>query len=137
MIDYDRLRSFIELNEAIEVDKYVIMTHTKEDFEILRDILIELDYSPAIPLDTLENMMNNFVADNGYDCAWRISKRMGITWNNQGINWWRVNACLDIIDLCDDGTVQVIDADKTTVIPLIKNGKQLGYYCYTNINMEE
>ena len=136
MIKYDRLKSFIELNETIEVDKYVIMTHTKEDFEILRDILIELDYSPAIPLDTLETMMNNFVTNNGYECSWRISKRMGIAWNNQSIDWWCENSQSDIINLCSDGTVQVINAKSTTVIPVIRNGKQCGYYYYTSNNME-
>ena len=136
MIDRDRLKCFIELNDSVGVDKYVIMTHIKEDFEILRDILVELNYHPAIPLDTLENMMNSFVTDNGYDCAWRISRRMGIAWNNQCINWWKVHGQLDIINLCNDGTVQVIDTKSTPVIPVIRNGKQLGYYCYTSNNME-
>lgn len=133
MMKIDKLKSLIELNT--DIDKYVIMSHTKEDFEILRNILVDLDYYPSIPLDTLENMMNNFVADNGYDCAWRISKRMGIAWNNQSIEWWRENSQFDIINICSDGTVQIIDKD-STIIPVIHDSKPVGYYFYNNKDLK-
>ena len=44
----DVIRSLVKHN--IDYDGYVIVTHNKEHFETLRDILVELGFGPAAPI---------------------------------------------------------------------------------------
>lgn len=93
--------------------KCVVITHTKEEFDILRDILTELNYEHSIPLDTLEKMMNNRVEENGYECCWRISDYMGVCWDEQvsidkSIKYWK-GFCPDILEINPNGELVFVE----------------------------
>ena len=94
----NRIRNIIEDNKGID---FVVMTHNKEEFETLRDILVELDYEYAIPLDTLFNMMNNIVEDDGYNIGWRISESRGIAYNDSVEHWKQYYS--DILEINQNG----------------------------------
>ena len=53
--------------------KFVIITHNKEEYEALKEVLVELGYQHSIPLNELSVMMDERVKEEGYDCCWRIS----------------------------------------------------------------
>lgn len=127
------LKEFIECN----LDKeYVIFIHTKDHFEVLRDILVTLEFYPTIQLDSLENMMNTYVDDNNYECGLRISKRRGIAWNHESIEWW-IQKYFDIIEVCTDGSIKyhgdISQCPFSGMIPVVIDGAVIGYYFY-NIN---
>ena len=92
--------------------KCVVITHNKEEFETLRDILIEMKFEHSIPLDTLENMMNSRTEEDGYKCCWRISDYMGVCWDeykvlNESIEYWKQYTS-DILKINSDGSLDFI-----------------------------
>ena len=80
----NRIKKIIENNKGIE---FVVITHNKEEFEVLRDILVELDYEYSIPLAPLFEMMNDIVENDGYNIGWRISESRGIAYNESVEHW--------------------------------------------------
>ena len=100
----NRIRRIIESNKGIE---FVVMTHNKEEFETLRDILVKLDYEYAIPLDTLFNMMNNIVEDDGYNIGWRISESRGIAYNESVEHWKQYYS--DILEINQNGELVFVE----------------------------
>ena len=99
-----RIRKIIENNSGVE---FVVMTHNKEEFKTLRDILVELDYEYAVPLDTLFNMMNNIVKNNDYNLGWRISESRGIAYNESVEHWRQYYS--DILEINQDGELVFIE----------------------------
>lgn len=100
----NRIRKIIENNKGID---FVVMTHNEEEFETLRDILIELDYEYAVPLDTLFNMMNSIVEDNGYDIGWRISESRGVAYNESVEHWKQYYS--DILEINQNGELVFVE----------------------------
>lgn len=100
----NRIRKIIENNKGIE---FVVMTHNKEEFETLRDILVELDYEYIIPLDTLYTMMNNVVEDDGYNIGWRISESRGIAYNESVEHWKQYYS--DILEINQNGELVFVE----------------------------
>lgn len=98
-----RIKDIIAKNPGIS---FVVMTKNKEEFETLRDILIELNYEPSIPLDSLENMMNSAAEDTNYNCGWRISEDRGIAWNESLEHWREYYA--DILAINDNGELTFV-----------------------------
>lgn len=99
-----RIRKIIENNKGID---FVVMTHNKEEFEALRDILVEFDYEYAIPLAPLFEMMNNIVEDNGYNIGWRISEGRGIAYNESVEHWKQYYS--DILEINQDGKLVFVE----------------------------
>ena len=99
-----RIKSIIENNKGIE---FVVITHNKEEFETLRDILVELDYEYAIPLAPLYEMMNNIVEDDGYNIGWRISESRGIAYNESIEHWKQYYS--DILEINRNGELVFIE----------------------------
>lgn len=93
-----RIRKIIENNKGID---FVIMTHNKNEFEILRDILIDMEYEAYIPLDSLYEMMNGVAKETNYCCGWRISERKGIAWNPSIKHWKEYYS--DILEINQSG----------------------------------
>ena len=105
-----RMKSILQKNEKFKV---VIVTHTKKEYEILRDILTELRFTHSILPDPLENLMNAHVKEIGYRCCWRISDYMGVCWNDiknldRSINYWK-QYCSDIIEINKEGNLVFIE----------------------------
>ena len=138
MVNKNTLKSFIETN--MHVDQYVIFTHNQPDFEILRSILIELCFKPTISIDTLANMMKNCAEEHNYECGWRISKRRGIAWNGESIEWWKLRL-YNIIEIHNDGSIQyhgdISRCPFGNMIPLVKDGNVIGCYFYNIDDIKE
>lgn len=88
-----RLKNIIQQQNNF---KFIIITHNKNEFETLRNILSELDFEHSIPICNLSDMMNDRVQDEpfGYECCWRISDYMGVCWDgnnnlNDSIKYWK------------------------------------------------
>jgi hypothetical protein len=106
----NRIKDIIKKNKDF---KCVVVTHNKEEFETLRDILVELNFEHSIPFDTLENMMNVRVEEDGYNCCWRISDYMGVCWDeytdlNESIKYWSQYTS-DILEINADGNLDFIE----------------------------
>jgi len=106
----NRIRDIIKNNKDFKI---AVVTHNKEEFETLRDILIEMNFEHAIPLFPLDEMMNNQVEDNGYECCWRISDYMGVCWGdhadlNEAIEYWRQYTS-DILEIDKGGNLVFIE----------------------------
>ena len=99
-----RIRKIIENNKGVE---FVVMTHNKEEFETLRNILVELNYEYAIPLAPLYEMMNNIVEDDGYNIGWRISENRGIAYNKSVEHWKQYYS--DILEINQNGELVFIE----------------------------
>ena len=105
-----RIRDIIRKNKNF---KCVVITHSKEQFETLRDILIEENFQHCIPLDTLANMMNRRVHDIGYECCWRISDYMGVCWDersnlNDAIEYWKQYTS-NILEIASDNNLVFVE----------------------------
>ena len=61
----ERIRQVIEDNKGVD---FVVMTHNREEFEILRDILVDMKYEAAIPhmLERMNHFAKNATATNLY-----------------------------------------------------------------------
>ena len=106
----NRIKNMLKKNKDF---KCVVVTHNKEEFETLRDILIEMNFEHSIPLDTLENMMNNRVKEDGYECCWRISDYMGVCWDGNttlkdSIEYWEQYTS-DILEIDSNGNLEFIE----------------------------
>lgn len=106
----NRIKDMLKKNKDF---KCVVVTHNKEEFETLRDILIEMNFEHSIPLDTLENMMNSRAEEDGYECCWRISDYMGVCWDeyndlNKSIEYWKQYTS-DILAINSDGNLDFIE----------------------------
>lgn len=78
------IREIIEKSKGVD---FVVMTHDKKEFERLRDVLVDMEYEPSIPLGSLYEMMNSTAKKTNYQCGWRISERKGIAWNPSVEHW--------------------------------------------------
>lgn len=83
--------------------KFVVITHNREEYEALKEVLVELGYQHSIPLDELSVMMDERVREDGYDCCWRISDYMGVCWSehsniSEDITFWK-SITNDILEL--------------------------------------
>lgn len=118
------LNDFIKAN--INHDGYIIITHSKEHFEILLDVLIKLGLQPTIPI---------FADGDDYNCGWHISKQRGMVCTIiYDVNFWE-RFYSDIIEIFPDNkNINYIgDIENTElkeIIPIKKNGKILGFYIY-------
>lgn len=96
-----RVKSIFEKNTNF---KCVIVTHNKEEFETLRDILGELRYSHSIIPDSLPILMDSRVKEtNSYEHCWRVSDYMGVCWSadenlEEELAHWK-RFCSDIIEI--------------------------------------
>ncbi|MDO5786007.1 MAG: hypothetical protein Q4P20_13210, partial [Eubacteriales bacterium] len=70
-------------------------------------ILIDMGYEPAIPLGSLKEMMNNMAEESHYQCGWRISERMGITWNESVEHWKHYYS--DILEINQNGELVFVE----------------------------
>ncbi|MCI5844731.1 MAG: hypothetical protein MRZ94_03030, partial [Oscillospiraceae bacterium] len=80
----NRFQKLIEKNENIE---FVAHVQTKEELEELITALETLEFEYAIPLGSLWEMAEQFVADDGYDGCWRISRERGIAYHPSVEHW--------------------------------------------------
>ena len=83
------------------------MTNNKEEFEVLRDILISKNYAPSIPIGTLKEMMDNAAEETDYKCGWRISESRGIAWN-ESVEHWK-DYYSDILMIDENGDLVFIE----------------------------
>lgn len=100
----ERVKKIIENNKGIE---FVVMTHNKEEYETLRDILVSMGFGYAILLDSLEKMMNDFAEDYNYCGGWRISESRGIAFNNSVDHWKRYYS--DILEINENGDLTFVE----------------------------
>lgn len=100
----NRIKNIIEKNKGVE---FVVVTHNKEEFETLRDILSEMSFEPSIPLDSLTEMMNSMAEETNYECGWRISESRGITWNESVEHWKHYYA--DILEINENGELVFVE----------------------------
>ena len=98
-----RIREIIENNKGID---FVVMTHNKNEFEILRDILIDMEFEPSIPIDSLYEIMNSVAKETNYQCGWRISERKGIAWNHSVKHWKEYYS--DILEINQSGELELV-----------------------------
>lgn len=90
----NRFQKLIEKNENIE---FVVHIQTREELEELIVALETLDFEYAIPLGSLREMAEQFIADDGYDGCWRISRERGVAYHPSVEHWkWFTN---DIVEL--------------------------------------
>ena len=80
----NRFQKLIEKNENIE---FVTHVQTREELEELITALETLEFEYAIPLGSLWEMAEQFVADDGYDGCWRISRERGIAYHPSVEHW--------------------------------------------------
>lgn len=99
-----RIRNIINKNKGID---FVIITKNKNEYEVLRDILIDMNYEAAIPIASLKEMMDECAEETNYYCGWRISKRMGVTWN-PSIEHWKKHYS-DILEINANGELAFVE----------------------------
>ena len=80
----NRFQKLIEKNENIEL---VVHIQTREELEELIVALETLNFEYAIPLGSLREMAEQFIADDGYDGCWRISKERGVAYHPSVEHW--------------------------------------------------
>ena len=100
----ERIRQIIEDNKGVD---FVVMTHNSDEFEILRDILVDMKYEAAIPLAPLKEMMDNAAEESNYQCGWRISEGRGVSWNESVEHWKYYYA--DILEINQDGELVFVE----------------------------
>ncbi len=96
----EKIREILKKNKNF---KCVVITHNKEEYEILKEVLVDLGYQHSIPLDTLPNMMDERVKEDGFDCCWRVSDYMGVCWSEysdlkEDVAYWK-SVTNDILEL--------------------------------------
>lgn len=93
-------KNLIEKNSDID---FVVHVRTKEELDALITALEELGFEYAIPVGSLQELAEQFVANDGYDGCWRISASRGIAYNDSVEHWKQfIN---DIVEI-QDGKIQ-------------------------------
>lgn len=95
--------NFKKLIKNNEGKSFVIRTTNKEEYMAVLETLVEMDFKPSVPLDTLENMMNGMVEEIGYNNYWRVCSRMGVTWNDSLEHWKQYTN--DIVGFDNNGKI--------------------------------
>lgn len=58
---------------------FIVMTKNRYEYEVLRDILVNLNYRYFWPIDSLNVIMDSLAITSCYQGYWRISKNSGVS----------------------------------------------------------
>lgn len=99
----NRIRDIIKNNPG---EEFVVHTQNEDEFEALIDVLEDMGFKYAIPLNTLRKVANKFAKKDGFDGCWRISESRGIAYNKSVEHWKQYYS--DILEI-KDGKIVFIE----------------------------
>ncbi len=99
------LKRLIEVNEGKE---FVVMTHSKEQYESFRDIVLDMGFDFVIKtFGNDKEEMDSIAEEYNYVGGWRVSKSRGIAFNESQEHWEKYYN--DILEVREDGKLHFTD----------------------------
>ena len=99
------LKAILEMNPDKE---FVVMTHSKEEYEAFRNIVLDMEFDFVIKTcDSNKEAMDTIAKECNYVGGWRVSKSRGIAFNESQSHWEAYYS--DILEVREDGKLHFTD----------------------------